>query len=135
LSKNQSKNKGGKITKTVPNTAPYLLTDNHRDSPVGFGVRVGKTKKTYMIQRRHLAKVFQVKVCGVGDYTLEKARILAAKKAQEIQEIGAHPNITQREMEVAELILGECMTRYRAHLLTPPEPARHISRENPERIS
>ncbi|CCP02119.1 hypothetical protein BN439_1034 [Erwinia amylovora Ea644] len=31
---------------------PYLITDNHRDSPVGFGVKVSATKKTYIIQRR-----------------------------------------------------------------------------------
>ncbi|ADP11605.1 putative integrase [Erwinia sp. Ejp617] len=28
---------------------PYLITDNHRDSPVGFGVKISATKKTYII--------------------------------------------------------------------------------------
>ena len=29
----------GKIISTVENTQPYLITDSHRSSPVGFGVR------------------------------------------------------------------------------------------------
>lgn len=35
-----------------PERKPYLITDNHRDSPVGFGVKMSATKKTYFIQRR-----------------------------------------------------------------------------------
>ena len=34
-----------------PKLEPYIVFDNHRDSPVGFGVKVGRTKKTYIIQR------------------------------------------------------------------------------------
>ncbi len=38
----------------VPNISckPYLITESHRDSPVGFGVKISATKKTYIIQRR-----------------------------------------------------------------------------------
>lgn len=38
----------------VPNVSgkPYLITDSHRDSPIGFGVKISATKKTYIIQRR-----------------------------------------------------------------------------------
>ena len=35
-----------------PERKPYLITDNHRDSPVGFGVKISATKKTYIVQRR-----------------------------------------------------------------------------------
>lgn len=35
-----------------PERKPYLITDSHRDSPVGFGVKISATKKTYIVQRR-----------------------------------------------------------------------------------
>nr|WP_247595495.1 hypothetical protein [Brenneria roseae] len=35
-----------------PERKPYLITDNHRDSPVGFGVKISTTKKTDIIQRQ-----------------------------------------------------------------------------------
>jgi hypothetical protein len=35
-----------------PARTPYIVFDNHRDAPVGFGVKVGGTKKTYVLQRR-----------------------------------------------------------------------------------
>ena len=37
----------------VPNVSdkPYLITDRYRDSPVGFGVKISATKKTYIVQR------------------------------------------------------------------------------------
>ena len=28
-----------------PERKPYIITDNHRDSPVGFGVKISATKK------------------------------------------------------------------------------------------
>ena len=114
----------GKIVEYVPNSTPYLLTDVHRDAPVGFCVKVGKTKKTYLVQRRHGSKVFQVKIGEVADYTLDEARKKAADKAKEIHETGANPNVTAREMLVAELSLGECFSRYRDYLVKPPEPAK-----------
>ena len=80
--------KDGKIVEYVPNSAPYLLTDIHRDAPVGFCVKVGKTKKTYLVQRRHGSKVFQVKIGEVADYTLDEARKKAGDKAKEIEETG-----------------------------------------------
>lgn len=32
--------------------AAYIVFDDHSDSPTGFGIKVAKTKKTYIIQRR-----------------------------------------------------------------------------------
>lgn len=30
-----------------PERKPYIITDNHRDSPVGFGVKISATKNLY----------------------------------------------------------------------------------------
>lgn len=38
---------------------PYLITDNHRDSPVGFDVKSSATKNTCIIQRTLVAGVLQ----------------------------------------------------------------------------
>lgn len=35
-----------------PERKPYLITDSHRDSPVGFGIKISATKKTHIVQRR-----------------------------------------------------------------------------------
>ena len=52
-----------------PNNQPYILFDDHRDSVTGFGVKVAKTKKTYIIQRRVLGgKVIKAKVGNVSDF-------------------------------------------------------------------
>jgi integrase len=115
---------GSKILETVANSAPYLITDSNQKSPPGFAVKVGKTKKTYLIQRRQGSKVYQVKVGNVGDYTsIETARADAQVIALKIEQSGQNPNVTQRIMEAAELTLGDCFNRYKKHLGETQEPA------------
>ncbi|EFC9689708.1 integrase, partial [Escherichia coli] len=43
---------GKVVFEANPDQKPYIVFDDHRDSPVGFGVKVSLTKKTYVIQRR-----------------------------------------------------------------------------------
>lgn len=43
---------GQVIYLTNPDRKPYLITDNRRDSSVGFGVKISATKKAYIAQRR-----------------------------------------------------------------------------------
>lgn len=45
--------RSGKVVfKANPDQKPYIVFDDHREAPVGFGVKVSLTKKTYVIQRR-----------------------------------------------------------------------------------
>jgi integrase len=67
-----------------------LYTDAHRDSPVGFGVLVGKTRKSYVIQRKgHGRRV-------LGHYpetSLSEARHAAQETAREWETgIAPQPN-------------------------------------------
>ena len=108
-----------------PSLKPYIVTDSHQKAPVGFAVKVGATKKTYLIQRRHGAKVLQVKVGNVSDFlTIDAARDKAREKAGGITATGKNPNVTAREKSAAEKTLGDCFTEYRDELGKPPEPAK-----------
>jgi hypothetical protein len=112
--------KAGKVTKTVPNTIAYILTDTHREAPIGFSLKVAKTKKTYIIQRRHGTKIIKVKVGNVSDYTVDAARNRARDIAKAIEETGTNPNVLAREIHTAELSIGECFSRYREYLKNKP---------------
>lgn len=83
------------------------MTDSHRNAPVGFGVKIGATKKTYLIQHRLGSKVLQVKVGNVSDFvTIDAARDEARKKAKGIKATGKNPNVSAREKSAAEKTLG-----------------------------
>lgn len=124
FSQKPTKISGSKILETVPNSAPYMITDSNPNSPSGFAVKVGKTIKTYLIQRRIGSKVFQVKVGNVGNYNLFEEAIAAAQAiALKIEKSGQNPNVTQRIMEAAELTLGDCFNCYKKHLGETSVPA------------
>jgi len=110
----------GKITKWEANDTAYLVSDSNPKSLVGFCVKVGKTKKTYILQRRHGAKVFQIQIGKTSDFTLEDARKKAGEYAGELAETGKNPKEVEREIETAELTVGECFRRYREYLVNQP---------------
>ncbi|HBU8028882.1 TPA: integrase, partial [Klebsiella pneumoniae] len=78
---------GKVVFEANPDQKPYIVFDDHRDSPVGFGVKVSLTKKTYVIQRRVASSdrnvsegkkpssVLKVKVGNVSDFpSIDQAR-------------------------------------------------------------
>jgi hypothetical protein len=52
----------------------YITYDSCQNSPPGFGVRVGKTGKTYIVQRAVNGKVTEWVIGKVGDLTIDEAR-------------------------------------------------------------
>ncbi|MCH9849509.1 MAG: hypothetical protein K0U18_06510 [Betaproteobacteria bacterium] len=46
-----------------------IVFDDRRESPIGFGVKIIKTKKTYIIQRRvSIEQAIEAKVDNVSDF-------------------------------------------------------------------
>lgn len=116
---------GGKlIFQPNPTGAPYIVFDSHRDAPVGFGVKVAATKKTYIIQRKVQGKVIKAKVGNVSDFTIDSARDAARKMLEIMKETKRNPNVIARELSASDITLGECFERYRAHLISRPQPAK-----------
>ena len=123
----------------VPNISgkSYIITDNHRDSPVGFGVKVNATKKTYIIQRRvsgggrspsegkSSSKVIRAKIGNVSDFaSIDQAREVAKTYAQSMKATQRNPNAVKREADIAELTLSEIFAQYKQHLLGRSKPAK-----------
>ncbi|MGC0915354.1 tyrosine-type recombinase/integrase [Pantoea agglomerans] len=123
----------------VPNISgkPYLITDNHRDSPVGFGVKVSATKKTYIIQRRvsgggrspsegkSPSQVIRATIGNVSDFaSIDQAREVARTYAQAMKSTQRNPNAVKREADIAELTLSEIFVQYKQHLLGRSKPAK-----------
>lgn len=109
-----------------PKGADYILYDEHRDAPTGFGVKVAKTKKTYIIQRRVPGgKVIKVKVGNVSDFNnIDIARDKARTLVQVAKDTGRNPNAVERQKLASEITLAEAFTQYREHLLGRPKPAK-----------
>jgi integrase len=125
----------GKVveTKHNPTKTPYIVFDEHRDSPIGFGVKVaGKT--TYIIQKKIHGKVIKVKVGNLYDYNLAGPRtehsVGARTKAKEIiQELlitGKNPNNTLKEKalikSLVDITLGECFEKFLKDRLSQAQP-------------
>lgn len=51
-----------------PARTPYIVINAHRAARVGFGVKVGGTKKNYVLQRRAGGFVAKAKVGDVADF-------------------------------------------------------------------
>lgn len=109
-----------------PKGSDYILYDDHRDAPTGFGVKVAKTKKTYIIQRRVSGgKVIKVKVGNVSDFNnIDMARDKARSLVQVAKDTGRNPNTIERQRLASEITLSEAFTQYRQHLLGRPKPAK-----------
>ncbi|MBD8223230.1 tyrosine-type recombinase/integrase [Pantoea agglomerans] len=123
----------------VPNISgkPYLITDSHRDSPVGFGVKISATKKTYIIQRRvsgggrspsegkSPSQVIRATIGNVSDFaSIDQAREVARTYAQAMKSTQRNPNAVKREADIAELTLSEIFAQYKQHLLGRSKPAK-----------
>lgn len=71
---------GKVVFEAKPDQKPYIVFDDHRNSPAGFGVKVSVAKKNYVIQRRVASSdrnvsegkkpssVLKVKVGNVSDF-------------------------------------------------------------------
>lgn len=100
---------------------PYIVFDSHRDAPVGFGVKVGGTKKTYVLQRRVGGAVVKAKVGDVADFAnITIARLAAGEMARSIRADGRNPNAVRRQVIAAVRAdtLGGALATYREHLAT-----------------
>lgn len=100
---------------------PYIIFDSHRDAPIGFGVKVGRTKKTYVLQRRVGGAVVKAKVGDVADFAnITLARLAAGEMARSIRADGRNPNTVRRQVMAAVRAdtLGGALTAYREHLAT-----------------
>jgi len=53
-----------------PNTSrtPYIVFDTSRDAPRGFGIKVGATGKSFLIQVRDGKRVIKSKIGSVRDF-------------------------------------------------------------------
>lgn len=111
------------------NKTAYILFDDHRDSPTGFGVKIAKTKKTYIIQRRVSGgKVIKAKVGNVSDFnSIDIARDKARGLIQVAKDTGQNPNAMARFRLASEITLAEAFAQYREHLLGRPTPAKENS--------
>lgn len=131
-------NHAGKVVfEANPDQKPYIVFDDHRDSPVGFGVKVSLTKKTYVIQRRVASSdrnvsegkkpssVLKVKVGNVSDFpSIDQAREVARQLVQTMIATKRNPNKIKRELDLAELTVSEAFAQYRNHLLGRTRPAK-----------
>ncbi|HBK4689132.1 TPA: integrase [Serratia marcescens] len=129
--------RGKVVFESNPQQKPYIVFDDHRDSPVGFGVKVSLTKKTYVIQRRvssgdrsvsegkKPSSVLKVKVGNVSDFpSIDQAREAARQLVQTMIATKRNPNRIKRETEASELTISEVFAQYRQHLLGRSKPAK-----------
>ena len=84
----------GKVTfEDNPSRTAYIVYDDTQAAPIGFGVKIGATKKTYIIQRRVNEKVIKTKVGNVSDFpSIDKAREKARGLAEAILNTSRNPN-------------------------------------------
>ena len=109
---------GKPIFEANPGGKDYIVWDEARTAPPGFGVRVSR-KKTYVLRRKVGGRSFMPVVGNVADFNdIEDARAKAAVLAREVVETRANPNETARKAEKAELTLRRAFERYRSFLAT-----------------
>lgn len=116
---------GKHIFKENERKSPYIIFDSHRDSPVGFGVKISTTKKTYILQKRIGEKVIKTSLGNVSDFiNIDSAR----KKAKELSEILINTRMNPKkiisESNVQKITLKFAYDEYRNSLLTRPVPAK-----------
>lgn len=115
----------GKLVFEPNGDTPYVVFDSNRSAPIGFGVKIAKTKKSYLIQRRVGGKVIKAKVGNVGDFhNIDIAREKARSLVESAKDTGRNPNVVAREKDAAEITLGEAFDDYRSYLKGRAEPAK-----------
>ena len=116
-------NDKGQIVDFDPNTDEkrYVVFDCHGDAPVGFGVAVNRTNMSYILQRRVGARVLKATIGNVRDIPLAKARLDAQKALDEMRSSKQSPAEARQahkdDVRVADMTLGECIAKYRKHLI------------------
>lgn len=118
-----------------PEKTPYIVFDAEQDSPIGFGVKVARRNKTYVIQRRVGERVIKIKVGNVTDFiSLDQARLRARELVNEAMQTGQNPVVMRRHLAdvvvAASLTLPEAMALYRDHLTSRAQPAKPSSLKN-----
>lgn len=107
---------GKVVVEANPDQKSYIVFDDYRGAPVGFGVKVSLTKKTYVIQRRVASldrnvsegkkpgSVLKVKVGNVSDFPgIDQAREVARQLVQTMIATKRNANTIKRETEASEL--------------------------------
>jgi len=78
----------------------------------GFGIRVGKVKKTFFVEGRHLGKNKRLKVGSFGRLTVEEARKEAKSQLFKL-EIGEHPREVGRATRAKRITLEQCFEDFK----------------------
>ncbi|AXD75752.1 cytoplasmic protein [Salmonella enterica] len=109
--------RSGKIVfEANPAQKLYIVFDDHREAPAGFGVKASLTKKTYVIQRRVASSdrnvsegrkpssVLKVKVGNVFDFpNIDETRQAARQLVQTMLATKRNPNKIKRETDASKL--------------------------------
>ncbi|ECK7264214.1 cytoplasmic protein [Salmonella enterica subsp. enterica serovar Banana] len=109
--------RSGKIVfEANPAQKLYIVFDDHREPPAGFGVKASLTKKTYVIQRRVASSdrnvsegrkpssVLKVKVGNVFDFpNIDETRQVARQLVQTMLATKRNPNKIKRGADASEL--------------------------------
>ncbi|EDE9383054.1 cytoplasmic protein [Salmonella enterica subsp. enterica serovar Enteritidis] len=109
--------RSGKIVfEANPAQKLYIVFDDHREAPAGFGVKASLTKKTYVIQRRVASSdrnvsegrkpssVLKVKVGNVFDFpNIDETRQVARQLVQTMLATKRNSNKIKRETDASEL--------------------------------
>jgi integrase len=107
------------------NHVEYSVTDDHRDAPIGFSVKVTASSKTYQIQRKINGKLLKRKVGNVRDFqTIDAARLRAYEILKELTGQLADPLGAQAKKSAEELTLGKTFDLYVNYLTNRASPAK-----------
>lgn len=104
-------------TRPNPGGTPFIVLDAHKDAPVGFGVRVNRTKKSYVLVRRVGSKAISTTVGHHPDLLIgndvppeRNARLIAADVASRVRR-GEHPAQERRPKRAQEALAGATLRR------------------------
>ena len=113
----------------------YLVYDESRDAPVGFGIRVGKKASVFLVEKLVAGRKLKIHVgLARGRKGAERPIDLAAarQKAFELVAVAkkhrSNPKNIAARVEAAELTFGEVWNHYIDHLTTRAEPIKPNSK-------
>lgn len=85
--------------------ANYLVYDDHRDAPVGFGIRVGKTASTFLVEKKVAGKKLKIHVgLARGRKGAEKPIELAAARAKAFELVAVAKKHGANPKKIAEKV-------------------------------
>lgn len=116
--------KGKIVFEANSSRTPYIVFDTSRDAPRGFGIKVGATGKSFLIQVRDGKRVIKSKIGNVRDFpSLKEAYQKGFEFLKTIKDTGRNPNVIEREKEYQDLTLREIFDQYTDHLKNRAKPA------------